>query len=147
MIKRCAKCALLNNQNICLVDRSSKRDPMNTVCENYHSEVPHCDICSGLFLTGGILTETPEGWKLICDNCYAQLGTCATCVIICGVDADTSGIPKTIPQEIRQGDMIMLTTITNPKLTEKYCPSCKCFINKQCQRQLGQCKNYNSRLS
>lgn len=143
MKKVCGNCALLNNENICLLDRSLKRGPFDTVCENYHSNVSHCDVCSGLLITGGILTETSEGWRLICETCYSKVNTCDMCQEICGVNNDNSGIPKVIPQQMRQDNMILQANIINPELIKKYCPNCSCFSDNVCKRNENYCNKYN----
>jgi len=145
MKKNCDNCGFFE-KGFCLLDRSQKRGPLDTVCENYHNSVPRCDMC-GLLTMQGILTETEEGWLLICENCYSSFGTCVTCTQACGVQNDTSGISKSILQQMQQGNMIIQTTVMNPELVNKYCPSCRCYIDNQCHRQYQNCKNYNSRVS
>lgn len=146
MRKNCDVCSFLNEQNVCFIERVVKTDPSHSLCGNYRNSVPRCDAC-GLLTTNGILTETKQGWITLCQSCYEKLDTCTMCKTICGVQNDTSGIPKVIPQQIQQGNMIFQTNALNPALTEKYCPSCKCYINNKCMRDKGKCQNYTCRVS
>lgn len=73
------------------------------------------------------------------------MNTCSTCKLsnVCEFETNPSPIEKTINQQIRQGNMIMMAPVKNPKRIEETCKKfCKCYDEKNgCLRQTIQTCN------
>lgn len=98
-----------------------------------------CEICGNPFIEGGIIDLIDGSAHLICNNCASKLNTCQTCkeVTNCDFETNPSPIQKVIQQQVRQGNMVMMTTVKNPKRIEETCKkNCKCYDEKnECIRE------------
>ena len=88
----------------------------------------HCEICGQPLLVPGIVDIVDGNPHLICTTCGSKMNTCETCKEIskCDFETNPSPIEKTINKQVRQGNMIMMTTVKNPKRIDETCKkNCK----------------------
>lgn len=82
----------------------------------------------------------------ICHQCKNFMGTCALCTNVnkCDFETNPSPIPKVIQQQVRQGNMIAVTQVRNPKRIEITCKqNCPCFDSEiGCLREYNTCGQY-----
>ena len=93
-----------------------------------------------------IITPDDKRHYLMCIQCYQAFNTCQACVngSVCDFETNPSPLPKQIPQEIRQGNMIIQTTVPNPERVKLTCFNCKCFNEDEllCCKQFNYCQHY-----
>ena len=88
----------------------------------------------------------------ICQNCYNNIGNCATCTYneVCNFETDHSE-PHYVMQTVQQGFMTMQKQVKNPHLVEKHCISCRCSTDGKgtCMREENgtNCGCWNARMS
>lgn len=136
--------------NICSIFRIII-DAEKDSCPKYKpvSQMKHCEICGKALLEPGIIDLKDGHPHLICSNCLNSIETCMTCQEILDCDFETNPSPteKTITKQIRQGNMISVTTVKNPKRIEETCKkNCKCFDEKNgCLRQtIRTCEHWHT---
>lgn len=111
-------------------------------CSNHNFDIQTCALCGRPLAPPQAIYDIDLKIS-ICEHCYPTLGTCQTCNHQCNINTDTSGKPKTIQQQVRQGNMVMIQEVPNPELVNQYCnDSCMCFQNNICNRQYNCCNNY-----
>jgi hypothetical protein len=61
----------------------------------------------------------PDGdlWHILCPSCADQLNSCGFCKNgdKCDFETNSSSLPKFVQKQIRQGNMISVTTVKNPE--------------------------------
>lgn len=144
-IRNCGSCALWQHNNgVCPYFRQEFSEDEGG-CPMFVSEICTCDIC-GKITVNPIIDVTDENHlHYICESCSSKSGTCTTCK--CGGDclfqSDPSSLPKFIKKEIRQGNMIAVTTEMNPERVKITCQNgCSCYNDEfGCMRQFAYCQN------
>ena len=105
----------------------------------FQESMKNCEICGNIILEPGIVDLIDGIPHIICSNCASQMGFCNTCgnIKICKFEQDTSPTEKFVQKQIRQGNMIMMTTVKNPKRIEETCKKdCCCYDEKNgCVRE------------
>ncbi len=148
--KSCGDCGFRATQGadtVCSI-LHIKVDPVSDCCPKYifQEQMRYCEICGQPLLEPGIVDLINGKPHLICSNCGSQMGTCKTCkeVSKCDFETNPSPIEKAIQKQVRQGNMIMMTTVKNPKRIEETCKkNCKCYDPKnECLRQTIQTCNH-----
>ena len=141
--KFCGDCGFREAQGsalVCSIFRI-KVDPNLDSCPKYVYELymKHCEICGQPLLVPGIVDIVDGNPHLICTTCGSKMNTCETCREIskCDFETNPSPIEKTINKQVRQGNMVMMTTVKNPKRIDETCKkNCKCYDEKnECRRQ------------
>ena len=147
-IRKCKNCALKDpNVNVCMLTKW-EIDPEIDNCPQYINHFESCRICGAKGPAKAfIYVDAYEDF--VCPNCYEKIYTCEMCgaASVCAFLDDQSGVPKAVPRQVRQGNMIITTEIRNPALEEKTCKAgCPCYnIEYGCQRAEGCCANYQER--
>lgn len=152
MIKSCKVCGFADlKQNVCQLFRM-KIDPDSDYCSKLQDKttVKICDVCGRAIVdnhsTFLVPTENIE-WKLLCDECINLINTCAFCKNsqTCDFETNPSTLPKMVQKQIRQGNMVAVTTIKNPERIRETCQkNCKCFSAENgCMREFNYCKELN----
>ena len=102
-----------------------------------------CETC-GRPTQQQVLCPDGDNWHILCPNCASQLNTCAFCkkANTCTFETDPSPLPKMVQKQIRQGNMISVTTEMNPERIRQTCEKgCDCFdANFGCMRQFHYCE-------
>lgn len=146
MIKKCRSCGLADlAQNVCQMFRMLI-NPDEDYCSKHQEKevIKTCDVCGRVIIGHStIVYGKDESIKLLCDNCYTAVGTCALCenAKYCAFEQDPSQIPIMIQKQVRQGNMSMVTTVKNPARIEITCKkNCKCYSEeKGCLREFNHC--------
>ena len=146
--RTCGQCALMqHNGGICPVFKTAQ-PPEHPGC-NYHTlELNPCALCGNHMPKGTQFIDVTIPGKTIiyCGNCKQHISHCPTCVNgkECRFETDPSPLPKIVQQEIRQGNMISVTTVRNPERIRETCQNgCPCFDTEfGCSRQINYCGNY-----
>lgn len=124
-------------------------------CSHHTDTLWTCDCCGRNFWEPPHITMTLLDNNVIssidavvCPQCSKQLSKCATCAQanICSFETDPSSLPKYVPQQIRQGNMISVTQVMNPERIRVTCEkSCPCFSTDfGCYKQSrGTCPQYH----
>lgn len=116
-------------------------------CSQHIKELYVCGCCGKQFIEKPVLTQ--DGIPL-CPQCNQSFGLCQTCTNAarCAFDDDSSGTPKTIQKQVRQGNFISVQQVKNPKLIEITCQKgCHCWNSSfGCLKQTnGTCAQYQLR--
>lgn len=141
--KTCGQCALYR-QGACLMHQEP-RNAEKDYCSKFTEKLYQCEICGNPILTP-ILLEVKEAYKIVCGNCYGNIGTCHLCTegSKCEFETNPSPLPKQVMKTIRQGNSVMQTTIRNPERERQFChEGCKCFnAEGYCNKQFNHCGNH-----
>lgn len=125
-----------------------RRNPKDFCSDHEQPEI--CDICKGpvaqpiLYKIDG--PDQPN-YNLICSECYQWLDTCQVCGHFneCEFETNPDPLPKYVRQELRDGNMIIVTDVKNPERIRKYCQNCKCYGGEEndCLKQFNtKCGNH-----
>lgn len=133
MTKYCKTCGFLDPKRpVCLL-RGEQVDATADFCSK-HQEIEfyeNCPICGKpIYNTNAIVDVLPTGgFRYLHLSCAQALNTCLTCKHgdICEFQTNPDPMPKMVNKTIRQGNMMMQTTVANPSRIEKYCFNCRCF--------------------
>ena len=131
----CDTCAFagLNQPAFCAL--KNKIVKATDYCSEHRNSVTTCDICGNIILASGIIDSN----HIICSQCFSVIHTCAVCkhVDSCAYQTDPSPLPKTIPQQVRQGNIIAVTQVINPERVRITCQKgCKCYSKENdCLKQ------------
>lgn len=149
-LKYCGTCALFN-ENKCGIF-GHPVDAETDFCSKHKENPQSCEICGGFiidnsnsFLTMGNDNEYHE----LCGRCVSAIGYCSLCSYgrVCRFETDPNPLPKAIPIQQRQGNMIIQQLVKNPERIKATCgDGCRCWQNEQCQKENGCCKNFHHNL-
>lgn len=132
---------------ICPVFKAA-RATTDPSCPYHTTELHLCALCGNHMPKENQLIDitNPEDIVIYCRNCKQHISHCPTCTNSkeCRFETDPSSIPKVIQKEIRQGNMIQITTVKNPSRIDITCKKgCPCFSEEfECLRQFNSCGNY-----
>ena len=105
--------------------------------------IMQCETCSRQ-TQQQVLASDGDLWHILCPNCADQLNSCAFCqkVNTCDFETNPSSLPKIVQQQIRQGNMVSVTTIKNPERIRQTCQNgCDCFSAEfGCMRDFHYCE-------
>ena len=146
--RTCGQCALMQqNGGMCpLFNQPMSPDELG--CPAFASELFTCEICGQQVPTRGRIIDVSDENDLhfFCASCKKHCNHCPSCVNAqnCSFETDPSPLPKTIQQQIRQGNMVQIMTVRNPSRIEITCKKgCPCFSEEfGCSRQNNSCGNY-----
>lgn len=99
----------------------------------FQDSMKFCEICGNVIFESGIVDLVDGSPHIICSSCASRMNTCATCVEAEKCDFETNSCPieKVVQKQVRQGNMVMMTTVKNPKRIEETCKkNCKCYDEK-----------------
>lgn len=141
-IKICENCALYR-QNICALNGQQRNK--NDYCPDFKKYLNICDCCGKEHLQSFLCSWNNENYITLCGTCFQAASTCDLCVngSTCAFEQDPSPIPKQIMKNIRQGNMMMQTSVKNPERVDKFCTNCHCFniAENTCNKEFGHCGN------
>ena len=141
-IKICENCALYR-QNICALN-GSQRDK-NDYCSNFKKYLNICDCCGKEHIQSFLCSWDNENYITLCGVCFQAASTCDLCAneSNCAFEQDPSPIPKQIMKNIRQGNMMIQTSVKNPERVDKFCTNCHCFNVEEntCNKEFNYCGN------
>ena len=141
-IKICENCALYR-QNKCILN-GQPRDK-DDYCPDFRKYLNVCDCCSKERIQSFLYSWDNENYIKLCGGCFQATSTCGLCIngTTCAFEQDPSPIPKQIIKNIRQGNMMMQTTVKNPERIEKFCTNCHCFNVEEnvCNKEFNYCGN------
>lgn len=148
MIKKCRSCGLADlAQNVCQMFRMLI-NPDEDYCSKHQEKevIKICDVCGRVIIGHStILYGKDESIKLLCDNCYTAVGTCALCenARYCAFEQDPSQIPMMIQKQVRQGNTTTVFPVKNPERVKETCEKkCNCYSKDlQCLREFNHCGN------
>lgn len=139
-IKICGNCALYR-QNKCILN-NRPRDKED-FCPDFRKYLNICDCCGEEHIQSFLYSWDNENYIKLCGGCFQAASTCAVCVNrpTCAFEQDPSPIPKQIMKNIRQGNMMIQTTVKNPERIEKFCTNCQCFNIEEnvCNKEFNYC--------
>lgn len=112
-----------------------KVDPSIDSCSKhtFQESMKICEVCGNIMLESSIVDLIDGSPHIICSNCASQMGFCNTCgnVKNCKFEQDNSPTEKFVQKQVRQGNMIMMATVKNPKRIEETCKKdCCCYDEK-----------------
>lgn len=123
-------------------------DLTKSACQFYRTkeDINTCESCSNK-MVDGILFQTENGTKYICQECSSKSGTCGLCKqrVHCDFETNPSNTPKTVLKTIQKGPAIMQAEVRNPERINETCKNgCPCWDNKEnyCLREIGTCRRY-----
>mgnify|MGYP003556996561 CR=1 FL=1 len=141
-IKICENCALYR-QNICILNNRSRHKEDS--CPEFKKYLNVCDSCGKEHIQTFLYSWDNKNYIKLCGSCFQATSTCGLCVngCTCAFEQDLSPIPKQITKNIRQGNMMIQTTVKNPERVDKFCVNCHCFNVKEntCNKEFGHCGN------
>lgn len=144
MKDKCASCAYWQpEQQICVAlnQPRQKRD----FCSFHTTDPKVCATCGKFILGNYNYNEVNGQYIMVCEACQQALSTCAGCKTgnVCSFESDPSPLPKMIQQNMRQGNMIIQTTVRNPERVRLLCEKCPCFNHEGsfCNREFNTCGN------
>ena len=141
-IKICENCTFYR-QNICALNDSQRNK--NDYCSNFKKYLNICDCCGNEHLQSFLYSWNNENYIILCDTCFQAASTCDLCVneSTCAFEQDPSPIPKQIMKNIRQGNIMMRTSVKNPERVDKFCTNCHCFNVEEntCNKEFNYCGN------
>ena len=141
-IKICENCALYR-QNICALNGQQRNK--DDYCPDFKKYLNICDCCGKEHLQSYLCSWNNENYITLCGTCFQAASTCDLCVneSTCAFEQDPSPIPKQIMKNIRQGNMMMQTSVKNPERVDKFCTNCHCFNVEEntCNKEFGHCGN------
>lgn len=146
--RTCGQCALMQqNGGACpLFNQAMPADEPG--CPAFASELFTCELCGQQYPTRNRIIDVSdeENLHFFCTSCRQHCNHCPTCANAknCSFETDPSSLPKTIQQQIRQGNMVQIMTVKNPSRVEITCKKgCPCFSEEfGCLRQNNSCGNY-----
>lgn len=143
MIKHCYTCRIRNpRQNVCQLS-GQPINPDTDYCSKHKEYIDTCELCHRPMLDTHFVRDD-ENWHTFCGECIKHLNTCTFCkkVNICDFETNPSSLPKMIQQQIRQGNMVSVTTIKNPERIRQTCEKgCDCFNAEfGCMREFHYCE-------
>lgn len=110
-----------------------------------------CHSCRRPFLPEGtILVKGNDSYLTFCQECASKLSSCRLCcnTQICEFETNPDPIPKTITQQARQSNnVVMQFQVKNPERIKKFCLSCSCWNAEEeiCFKEYGiGCINHES---
>ena len=145
---KCKTCGWYLPEQLACMKLNIHRDPED-FCSD-HAQPELCDIC-GRPAAQSILykVDGPDqpNYNLFCPTCYPLLDTCQVCGHFneCEFETNSDPLPKYVRQEIRDGNMVIVTDIKNPERIRKYCQKCKCYGGEEndCLKQFNtRCENH-----
>lgn len=141
-IKICENCTFYR-QNICTLNGYQRNK--NDYCPNFKKYLNICDCCGNEHLQSFLYSWNNENYIILCSTCFQAASTCELCVneSTCAFEQDPSPIPKQIIKNIRQGNMMMRTSVKNPERVDKFCTNCHCFNVEEntCNKEFNYCGN------
>lgn len=141
-IKICGNCALYR-QNVCALNGQQRNK--DDYCPDFKKYLNICDCCGKEHLQSYLCSWNNENYITLCGTCFQAASTCDLCVneSTCAFEQDPSPIPKQIMKNIRQGNMMMQTSVKNPERVDKFCTNCHCFNVEEntCNKEFGHCGN------
>ena len=118
------------------------KEPEN-FCDRHNFNPPICSRC-GAYTLNPIIDNN----KYYCHKCADAILGCAGCANAqnCEFEQNPSPTPKLVQQQIRQGNMISVQTVKNPKRIEEFCHKCSCWNTNfnWCGREFDWCSNYDN---
>ena len=154
-MRNCGSCALrsLTRDHSCPVFQETFRDD-EPGCPRYKSDLINCDMCGNPIIgteTIFLNTQDQSQKRIYCEQCSSLVGKCPTCRFqrVCDFETNPSPLPKTIQQQIRQGNAVMMTEIRNPERVAATCEkNCSCFDKEfGCMKQNDFCMKWRIRQS
>ena len=149
-LNKCKNCAMKDpNANVCKLTKWEIKPEIDS-CPQF-IDVNHLTACASCGVMGPekAFIYLTDNKVFICPKCHAALGTCEGCgeAQFCEYETNASPLPKLVPRQVRQGNMIMTTQARNPEREKITCQAgCKCYnIDYGCSRDDGCCANYNER--
>lgn len=145
MTKFCNTCRFLDpSQQRCLLSGLTQTADKD-YCSKYEENPEECTLCHKL-IPKDYITFTEKG-EALCSTCANSLLACIHCVNgdKCGFLANPDPMPKFINKTIQQNGVIIQTQIKNPEREEKFCHSCRCWIEEYggCMKIFGiGCENF-----
>lgn len=124
-------------------------------CSRHADSLWTCDCCGGQFweephivLGGRFADKSVSIDACLCPQCSKQFSKCPSCAQanVCSFETDPSQLPKYVPQQIRQGNMISVTQVMNPERIRVTCEKgCPCFSTDFgcCKQNRGTCPQYH----
>ena len=147
-LRYCGECAIWQHNSGTCPYFKEPLDAQTCGCPKFSATTVTCEVCGGLTVprAASIDMTNPDSPHTICANCEQHIGHCPTCQCAnqCSFETDPSPLPKTVQQQIRQGNMISVTTVRNPERIRVTCQKgCQCFSEEfGCLRQFNSCGNY-----
>ena len=143
MIKYCRTCRILDpRQNVCQLSRQPV-DPNKDYCTKHQEDIYQCERCHQATLMP-FFTRHGDLWHVYCGDCIQLLNTCAFCKGIekCDFETNPSSLPKLVQKQVRQGNMVSITTVKNPERIRQTCENgCNCFSAENgCMRDFNYCE-------
>lgn len=118
--------------------------------DHMYSEPLVCETCGSLLTTPYLLIDKSNNIHTYCGNCYMNLQFCTGCTQanICPFQSDSSSLPKTIQQQVRNGNAIYMTETINSERVEVTCKKlCKCYNAEfGCMKEFNWCGNHDNKL-
>jgi hypothetical protein len=102
-----------------------------------------CETCSRQ-TKQQVLVPDGDLWHILCPSCADQLNSCGFCKNggKCDFETNPSSLPKFVQKQIRQGNMISVTTVKNPERIRQTCQNgCPCYDSEfECMREFYYCE-------
>ena len=147
-MRRCGDCGIWKANNKTCPYFQEPMYENEPGCPKFQGELPICSLCGRPFIGSAILnydTHTQSVY-VVCPQCDKHLYTCATCKQgrYCDFETNPVSLPKMIQKEIRQGNMVAVTTVKNPERIRETCQkNCKCFSAEfGCMKTNNECGNW-----
>lgn len=147
-MRRCGDCGIWKaNREVCpYFQEHMDKDELG--CPKFQSELNTCQICGRPYLGKAVINYDTHSSAtyVVCPSCDANMYTCGTCKMVTVCDFETNPVPleKYVQQEIRQGNMVAVTTVKNPERIRETCQkNCKCFSQEfGCMKTNNECGNW-----
>ena len=140
----CNSCALKTQDGYHCSLTSWEIKPFEDSCFRHTRSVTSCEFCNIPLIGKKYLELIDDKYNVLCPSCHSKMYTCQLCIKSnkCLFQTDPSSLPKTVARTVRQGNMIMQTEVRNPDREKITCTKCDCWIENECQKEQGRCKNF-----
>lgn len=144
----CGSCALRSQDGSRCGLTGLEVDPNYDFCSKHQTSPQKCYFCGKFLIGPHFIDNDDSGVHIFCEECRKNFNTCNRCLSgrTCDFETNPSKLPKLVQQQVRQGNMVAMTTVRNPERVRITCESgCKCYDSSfgGCCRDYGTCKNFN----
>ena len=148
MSQTCNSCVLKTQDGFHCDLTNWEIKPLEDSCFRHTRSFTSCELCNMPITGKKYLEFINDEYHVLCASCSSKMYTCQLCGEgqQCLFLTDPSPIPKTIMKTIQQGNMVMQTQVRNPEREKITCTKCICWIESECQKENGRCKNFKHTL-
>lgn len=145
MTHNCGDCAFKAHDSEHCRIFGHKVNPLLDYCSKHNANPQICSVCDNPIVENDIILIENNKMLILCQQCNAIIGTCATCAQshYCDFESNPSPLPLMVQKKIRQGNKVAVINVPNIARIEITCKNgCECFSPENgCLRQTSQCCN------